>query len=141
MAATWYNLQVAITARYKGSNGASLRTVLGETSSVPKFFALSAPHGTVLPYVIFRPTVGTMLGSMTDEIKNPMVDFSAYVDEFKLDQGINEIAPKIAALYSDVYMQLTGGHVIMARRDTPILPLPDPDGGYQVVQTFKYMHD
>lgn len=142
MGAGEYDFQKAICDRYDGTPGATLRTALGETSSVKKFWAQQAPAGTKEPYITFTYPAGTVSGSMREDVDEPMLDFHIWTDDYGEAAGQQTIAPALIALYADQYLALDdGGHVMKAQRTTPALFTKDPDKGYHGVVSFHFMHD
>lgn len=139
-----YYLNKAIIDRYAGSSGATLQAALGQVSGATgnqiKLWAVEAPQETVLPYIVFTFPVQTVIGTMTAELDEMLLDFHIYVEDYQLASALLTIAPALQSLYNRISLTLDGSaKVCFAKRVGNMIPMKDPDGGYQVTVPFRYI--
>lgn len=139
-----YYLHKAILDRFQGSAGATLRTDLGQvaraTGNQIKMWAVEAAPNVALPCVVFTDPAQATIAGLTTDLDEMFVDFHIYVDDYGLASALLTIAPDLQALYNRVSLSLDGSaKVCFAKRVGNMIPMKDPDGGYQVTVPFRYI--
>lgn len=143
-------LFIGLKTRFDSSSGATLRSLLGHDASVsPKFWLNEAPQDTKLPVLIVSmPAAGSISGSMSTSgiahIEDALIQFSVFVDDYELDDGML-IFDEVRKLYDNYRFGFgtssAKGHVMQVMRQTHGLVLKDPDGGYQITCDYAYKFD
>ena len=113
-------------------------------SGLAKMWTPWAPEGQAQPFITFVCATGRTDGSMKtagiEYIERVPVQFTVFVDEFKLDDGW-DIIKQLKAAYDNNTLGGTlsdSSRVIVCKRMSNGLVVDQPEGGFGIVLDYEY---
>jgi len=135
-----HEITTAVVTHYLSAAGAALRALVGQTSTVKKFWEDEAPPNTAGPYITMSIISSGHDGTMGSDIDDMRIQFSVWDDDPN-SATAQQVADAVRALYNNVQLTLTNGYTMLC--SNPVSPgrkLRDPDDkGFQIIVEIDFL--